>query len=478
METFKNLENELLFIASLFEDTTNYLKYHSFIDVNLDFSDEYNKFLYEKFETYYIKFIAGTDNDTIDDRQFTIMVNENEKDKQTFDKIGGFDFINRIVAQVNPKLAEGYFKELKKWTLVRELRHKGFPVEKLVKHKKFEKLTSEQIMNIYHHNLNKISTVVLADDEVENMTDGLYDLAVGCLEHPEIGNKFKFDMYTNYFMGYKEGDVLVEFGYVNTGKSRLDIAEIAYMSLIDNKVVYKLDNEMNIRKSKFALLTTVANDPAFNYNLNIHERDIKLGRYKDEKQKKQLFDIAKMLEDRFKDKLLFKQLYDYSDDILEMEIKKMFLSKKFDVLSYGTLKGLGEKQTDWSALITTTDMLKRLSQQLGFFTQLKAQLDTRSAKLNIFELDEENIAEAKGLIRVVDFGIMHKEIVGDLKDKCYLLDSNKNKISLSKDTRWNGVKIIKNRDGGKGVFAQPYNLDTNVWGQHMYLVNDEKSLKL
>ena len=187
----------------------------------------------------------------------------------------------------------------------------------------------------------------------------------------------------------------------------------------------------------------MCNDPDYGFSLNVKERDIKLGKYKNNAEKKAVIEVAKFIESK-KDLWYFKQLHKFSDDALELEIRKAVLGLDCEFLFYGTLKGYGKGQGEWATLKTTVTHVKNLSNELDIFTHCSAQLTMNSAKLDIFELDETNIGESKGIIQIADFGVIDKEIEGQTLEKCFI-----NNKPLDPNVRWNGSKIIKNRDGGK-----------------------------
>jgi hypothetical protein len=256
---------------------------------------------------------------------------------------------------------------------------------------------------------------------------------------------------------------MISFGYVNTGKSRKAVSMIADLVFKQNKRVAMFDNEMSAVKTRNCLITTICNDPDFGFNLNVKERNIKLGQYRDLEEKNKVIEVAKFVESK-SDMWYFKPIYNFSDEVLDMEIRKAVLGLDCEFIFYGTLKGYGKAQGEWATLKTTTNMIKNLSQELNVFTHLSAQLTMDSAKLDIFDLDETNIGESKGIAQIADFAVIDKEISKSLADKC-LIKTKDNSIALDKNKRYNGSKIIKNRDGGKVVLVQEYDLDLNIWQQ-------------
>jgi len=456
--------SEACFIGALFQNPIEYVNYGIQIESTLDFSDDSLRFIYSKFEAYYLNYLSKSNVIEFSENQFDIMVYSDEKDKEKYDILGGKRFIKRLIATSDLKLINGYFDMLKKASLLRELEQKGFPVEKLMKHPKFDTLGVEEVEQIMQYNLSNIVTKVMKNKSAIDITQGMCELVEGYTKNPYLGTPFKFNRFTDLFMGMHAGDVMISFGFTNSGKSRKDISELADLIFIQNKKVLKLDNEMSAIKCKNALITTICNDKAYGFNLGIDERNIKLGIYKDDNEYKKVMEVARFVES-YKDKWFFKHLSNFDDDVIKMEIKKVALSHNVDVLSYGTLKSMGNKQSDWSSLKSTVTMLKGLMEELQMFATLKAQLTMDSGKLSVFELDDSNIGESKGINQICDFSVIDKELSAkDIASVYYKKDGVN--TALNPNVRWNGTKVLKNRDGAKLIMAQPYDLDKNMWGQY------------
>ena len=457
---YNSIQNEMAFIGALYKNPIELVNYYRIINPEEFFTEKDNIFLYKCFIGFYDKFLKTSKTIEISEKQFKIYISDNKEKKEYFNKIGGWNLILRFKNISDSDNINVYFEVLKKYALIRELDKKGFPVEKIVKHKKFDTLNADDIIHAYNHNLSKIISKISKEESVIDITqDTVKTIEIYC-ETPHIGTPFKWQKYTDYLMGMNKGDLMISLGYVNTGKSRKSVSMIADLVFKQNKRVAMIDNEMSAIKTKNCLITTILNDPEYGFNMKIPERNIKLGKYKDEKEKKAVIEIAKFIESK-QDLWYFKQLHKFTDEALDLEIRKAVLGLDCEYLFYGTLKGYGKSQGEWATLKTTVTNLKNISGELGIFTHCTGQLTMDSVKLDIFELDETNIGESKGIIQIADFGIIDKEIEGKTLEKIFIENQ-----PLSTEKRWNGSKIIKNRDGGKTIFAQEYNLDYNIWGEY------------
>lgn len=461
---YTDVVSETCFIGALFQSPIEYVNYGCQIEPSLDISDDSLRFIYSKFEAYYLNYLSKSNIVDFSEHQFDIMVYSNETDKEKYNQLGGVRFIKRLIEKSDLKIIEGYFDKIKKACLLRELEQKGFPIKRLMKHPKFELLSTEEVEQVMQFNLSSIVTKVMKNKGAVDITQGMCKLVESYKEAPYLGTPFKFKRFTDLFLGMHKGDVMISFGFTNTGKSRKDISELADLIFVQNKKVLKLDNEMNETKCKNALITTVCNDPTYGFNLNVCERNIKLALYDSEEQYNKVMEVARFVES-YKDRWFFKHLSNFDDDIIKMEIKKMALTHNLDVVSYGTLKSVGSKQSDWTSLKTTVTMIKGLMEELQMFATMKAQLTTDSGRLSIFELNDSNIGESKGINQICDFSVIDQELSKkDIASVYYVKDGVQ--TALNPKFRWNGTKILKNRDGAKIIMAQPYNLDTNIWGQY------------
>ena len=462
-----SIQNEMAFIGSLYKEPVEIVNYYKTIDPIDYFTEDVTIFLYDRFVGFYEKFLKLAKNIEISEKQFNIFMMENKDNLSKFKDIGGWKTVERFKNIADEDKIKSYFSTLKKYALVRKLEAKGFPVTPLVKHKKFDKLSAEDIIHAYNHNLSQIMVSVSNEDALVDITQDISNMVENYITTPYLGTPFKWSKYTDYFLGMNKGDMLISFGYVNTGKSRKSVTMIADLVFKQNKRVAMFDNEMSLIKTKNCLITTICNDPDFNYNLSIPERNIKLGIYKDEQEKKKVIDAAKFVESK-KDLWYFKQMNKFSDEDLELEIRKAVLGLDCEFIFYGTLKGYGKSQGEWATLKTTTTHLKNLSNELDVYTHCSAQLDMKSANLNIFELNETNIGESKGIVQICDFALIDKEIVGNLLTECNYSTPSGTQI-LDSDVRWNASKVLKNRDGGKPILVQRYDLDYNIWDTYYNL---------
>lgn len=461
-----NRSIETSFIGSLYKDPDLYINFGKSIKSHYDFADQSCKWLYDKFELFYLQFCDKRTKSEINENPFNVFMSQNQDDLKAYKEIGGWKTIEKLKGITETENIDGYYDILKKYSLLRELKHKGFPVDKITSRKDFDKLTGENILQIMQYNMNHIITNVYNKRGVDLLTANTVEHIEQYCLNPHVGTPFRWRAYTDVFLGRNKGDFLLNFGLCNSGKGRKDVSSMAYTAFIENKKVVALDNEMSYIKIKNAMITTILNDTVYGYCLNKPEREIKLGIYKDETEKKKVLDVARFIESN--KNWYFVEMYKFDDTDLERESKKYAIGLGCEFLYYGTLKGY--KNSDWGALKQTATHLKNLAGELGIFVSATAQLTMDSVNINIMDLNEQNIGESKGIIHVADLAIIDKEISPHELNKFALKDNAWGIVPLDANKRWYGSKIIKNRDGSKPVLCNEVNLDLNTWSEYSQLI--------
>ena len=74
----KNKVIELCVLGAMFKRPDLYIDYGKLIKSKYDFSDEFNKWLYDKFELFYLQFCDKRDKSIIEENQFNILILQNK----------------------------------------------------------------------------------------------------------------------------------------------------------------------------------------------------------------------------------------------------------------------------------------------------------------------------------------------------------------------------------------------------------------
>ena len=161
---------------------------------------------------------------------------------------------------------------------------------------------------------------------------------------------------------------------------------------------------------------------------------------------------------------------DYSDQVLEFEIKKAVLTRGVELWFYDTAKN--EQTGEWSAFKITVSRLSELCKPLNVFGYLSMQLNDDTNAIAPEDMTSSCIAEAKQTKHVLDSLIMIKPIKPDKyahytytkrNDPDFGSDVTGCTLSYKKGKQYYGFIVDKNRSGKRNKLIFEVDLDRNVW---------------
>lgn len=451
-----------MFIGALFSKPILYVDYASLIKSKYDFYDENTKFLYDCFELYYQTF-----SQEITETKINMFMSQDKDRNLRYRKIGGWNVIEKQIELTDVDDIENYFNLIKKYSLIREYGRKGFPVQKLLNYKKFDKMTAEDIVRYLRYNVDNIHTVIGGGKSAILLGENVKSKLLKWLEEPDMGEEFPFDIWTSLFRGWRKKKLVIDGMLSNEGKSRRMAKTVCYLGVKKQIPILVLVNEQDEDEWQALQLSTICNNPEYGFNLNIPERNIILGQYNDQDQFDKVCEVADWIEKNTK--VHFVEMNQYSDSDLEREIKKYVLGLGVQYAFYDTLKGY--KTDQWETIKQTTTKLKDLAQELNIGCYATIQLTDDSLYTNVEDLSSMNIANAKQLKHVVDHMVLEKKIPLNLYGKYLIKDIEFGERPLDKNKVYYGQRIDKNRGGGKGMtLVCEVDLDLNTWTELGYLI--------
>lgn len=504
-----NVQSEFCFVGALYKNPDAYVTYGNFMRSKYDFSDPAVQFFYDSFETFYLTF-----SQTVDETKMNVFMSQDEGRLKCYRQYKGWKTIERYMKYADENDIKNYFNIVKKYSLVREYGRNGFPVEKILAHKNFEKMTANDIYRIIRIKADKINTVINAGEEAVVLTENNSNVLEQYLETPEFGIHFPWVMYDEYFLGMRLGKVFFEGLVSNAGKSRKLMMLAAYTTLIQHVPFLYMSNEMNEKDLRSCLITTVVNNKVFQKIHGVHrnkpEKEIVLGVYHDNtgniirrkidddgnyieskedyknriRECKEFQDIKKVtdwIDSNNQGKLLFKDICDdYSDERIEFELRRAKVVHKIEYYGLDTLKGY--QTDDWSTLKQTATKIKEITNELQMFGMAVFQLTDDTVFTDIFQLSSMNISTSKGIKHVCDILTLGKKLAKEEYHKYQYIQFEINEqwgeqvpenLDLSND--YLAVKIDKNRAGNKDkIILFEINLDLNTWNNVGYLVKKKK----
>jgi hypothetical protein len=326
---------------------------------------------------------------------------------------------------------------------------------------------------------------------------------------PQFGVQTHWQGYNDYFRGLLPGNVLFQGFLSNEGKSRNLVNLIAYVTLIKKQKFMLLSNEMTETAMKNCLITTVLNCKEFKefhgVELMKPEKEITMGLYRDDKTKefierqkddegnyieseedfldkvkqsseyKAVAKVAQWMEEQLEGKFYFNDITaDYSDEAIELEIRRAKLVYSCNCFAVDTLKAWGAE--DWVKVKMTATKIVELGKELNLFGICTFQLTDATVFDSVFDLSSNNIGAAKGIKHPVDLLTLGKRITSEeYSNYQYTAFDNDWGEEVTHDLdpkkRYFSLKVDKNRLGDKDkIMLFDYNLDYNIWNHVGYIV--------
>lgn len=484
-------------VGSIYKKPDLFVEHGNNIRSKYDFFDEATKFFYDNAEILYQTRTQEFNRSTIS----TYMAEDSER-LSLYKKYGGWKTIEKWMELSEPDNMNGYFEVLKKFSLLREYQRNGFDVSKIVSHPKFELLSAMDIYRLIRSKADRIHTVILTNEEAEILNSNIKKTLLHCMEVPDLGLQLPFPIMNDVTRGMKKKSVMAVGMLSNAGKSRYMTKLIAYIALVLKEKVFVLLNEMSVEEIRYALITTVINNPEFQelhgLKFKKKEKEFTVGLYKDDNgnfiyQEKdewgdvvetideyvervaansteyiKIMQIADWIEQEINGLIFVKDVSAaYDDKTLEFEIRKAHLTMGIDYFFYDTFKNDIATTGDWAAMKVTATKLTEVAKQLDMFGYLSIQLTDDANFVKPDELTSSNIANCKSIKHVLHTLFLFKEIPKTEFHKYGYTTTNDWGTStvhqLDENKRYYCCVADKNRFGRKPKLLFEVDLDYNIW---------------
>ena len=492
-----NVQSELLFCGCLFKSPDLYLSYGESTRSKYDLSDKATRFFYDFFEDYYLTF-----SQTVSENKCNNFASQNTERLKQYKAYGGWRTIRDMMELSDPDDFKNVYNTIKKYSLIREYDRQGFPAEKILSHKDFQHLTANDVYRIMRSKADKINTVINVIDEPVVLTKGVAKVVDSYLLTPQFGVQTHWQGYNEYFRGLLPGNVLFQGFLSNEGKSRNLVNLIAYTTLVKKQKFMMLSTEMTEMAIKNCLITTVLNCKEFKelhgVELMKPEKEITMGLYRDNKthefiyrlkddngnfleseedflkrirESKEYQDVSKVaqwMEEQMEGRFYFNDITsDYSDEAIELEIRRAKLVYNCQCFAVDTLKAWGAE--DWVKVKATATKIVELGKELNLFGVCTFQLTDATVFDSVFDLSSNNISAAKGIKQPVDLLTLGKKIKPEeYNDYQYLAydESWGDEVAYDLDPKrkFFAIKIDKNRLAERDkILLFDYDLNYNTW---------------
>lgn len=508
VKSVNNIQAEILLVGSLYKEPDIYVSYGNFMRSKYDFSDDATKFFYDCFELMYTTF-----SQNMDENQVNIFMSQDTDRLILYKRYKGYKTISQWMQLADVDDFKNYYNLVKKYSLVREYERNGYPVQRILNHKKFNQWTAQDIYKIIRSLADKINTIISASEESVVLTSKVSNQVQSLLISPDMGIPMPWNMLTEMFRGCRLGKVIFNGFLSNEGKSRNMMLLIAYIVLVQNEKFLLLSNEMDEDDLRNCLITTVVNNECFRelhgVRINKREEEIVLGKYRDRNgnyierytddfgdyieseedyiarverdsdEYHQIQKVARWVDQQRDGKLFFKDVgMDYSDEALEFEFRKHKMIYGVNYCGYDTLKGF--RTDDWQTVKQTATKIKELMKEIHMFCFAVFQLTDDTVFTDVFQLSSNNIANAKQIKHIADILMLGKRIDKEEYYKYqYISPTDWGEVTphdLDYNKQYFALKIDKNRGGNKQKMPLfEIDLDYNTWIEVGYIVKKKRN---
>jgi len=502
-----NYQAELLFCGCMYKDPDLYLSYGESTKSKYDFSGESTRFFYDLFEECYLTFSQDMSQNKVNN-----FATQNSERLKLYKSYGGWKTIQHMMDIADPSDFKNVFNTVKKFSLVREYDKQGFPAEKILSKKSFQYMTAGDVYRYMRSKADKINTKINVIEEPVLLTQGVSDVIDSYLLAPQFGIQTHWDGYNEYFRGLLPENVLFQGFLSNEGKSRNLVNLIAYVTLIKKQKFMLLSNEMTEKAIKNCLITTVLNCKEFKELHGVElikpEKEITMGLFRDDvthefiervrdadgnwlesdedflnrvkstKEYQDVIAVTRWMEAQLEGKFYFNDITaDYSDEAIELEIRRAKLVYDCNCFAVDTLKAWGAE--DWVKVKMTATKIVELGKELKLFGVCTFQLTDATVFDSVFDLSSNNIGAAKGIKHPVDLLTLGKRINIDEYNNYQYMAINDDwgeevAHDLDPKKKYFAIKVDKNRLGDKDkIMLFDYNLDYNIWNHIGYIIKKQ-----
>ena len=406
------------------------------------------------------------------------------------------------------KLDETY-KELKKLFILRK-NYLSIPVKAIqakvagiIHYELYNEMSPEDVQDAVNQvtSTEKFKRAVLNNDLTDFLIEGDNTLTNGL--------SLPFPILTKVFKGIRQGETAAFSMPSNYGKSRFTINLAAYVSLVHQKKVLIISNEMSEEKMKLCLITTILNNPDIQklHGKTLHVSENQLLNFQfraDDRNKvetdengfvlkmenesqvdfiKRLREVSTEFNDVLKvtnwfsgnlyNSIHFINITDHTNDELKKVIMNYYYKEKIQYVFYDTLKTDIENIGNAEEIKKTATILSNLAQNFNMYIASTLQLqETETDPIN---LGVKDMAVSRTVKEVLDTLCLFKQIHNEELNRYEYCSTemfekpNELKRFQDPDVRYYSCVIDKNRAGPKPKVLFRINLAYNSWEELGYL---------
>lgn len=414
-----------------------------------DFTDKTWKFLFS-----IIKKMRKDKKVVIDDITTALFVEGSDTLKKMYEKIGGWELIERGKSYVEVENFEGYCEDLLRYNLLITLIEKGYPIKQDVA--TYLSMGLEDIQKVFEEDLAETFSRVSVSEKAEDMATGYDAVIEEADEGLNRGFPYSSDMLTEETNGQSLGSITMVSANSGMGKTFFTVAQVLPKMIEFNENLLIMANEEDIKKWKREILTWVVNNILGG---NFNKKRFNFGKFT--KEEKDLLKRASqwISENLDEDRIKFVNFTSFSMR-KAIKLTKEYSFKGYKYFILDTLKMDSDSMSDmqWLELsrnmVALFDVIKPANKNVHVYVTYQLG----KSAMNSRYLSQNSLGVAKNVVDVVATLLLFRhatvnektsegEANNEGKIRVYNSGSKITKF-LDMDKTYFIVFIGKNRQGG------------------------------
>lgn len=432
-----------------------------------DFSSLFEKYI---FSAIYNLYKDGAKSITVFD--IDNYLNTHKEAKACFEKNNGIEYLQDVLDFSQPDNFPFYYKRLKKFNLLRELKKEGYDVSRIYEedysnpqakeiNNRFEELEPNQILDIIKHKLLKIETEYSMDEGSETVeaTKQISKLVIDLQKRPEVGAPLQGLIFNTVSRGARATKFYIRSASSGTGKTRAALGDaccLAYpirfnpqnwrweMSGSNEKTLF-IATEQELTEIQTLILA---------YLTGFNEEKILYGNYNAEEYKV-VAEAIKVME-AFKDNLYIVRLSNPNIEQIKAVVRQNWMLYGIKNVFYDYIFSSPSLLNEFRDLRIREDValgmlstaLKDLAVEMNLFIMSSTQTNAKAEEDNRIMKNENVIRGSRAIIDKCDLACVisrvtkeELEILKDVTDEIGIIPNQVMDIYKVRRGRYTNVRI-------------------------------------